>query len=99
MLNDMLDLQMKYARKNPVKTVDLEENNSFRLRVAHVLRGRSLKEFVAEVGLGPQQSLSMSAAEITAFVDEIERQQADSPYAPSAWKPKTFLPSHFTLED
>jgi hypothetical protein len=97
--NDFLDRQMKAARKTPIKTNNLDEDDSFRSRVAHVLRGRSLKEFVAEIGLGPQQSLTMTPEEITNFVALAEARQHDDPYSVGAWQRTTKMPNHFTLED
>jgi len=99
MLEDRLYLQMQHARKFPVKTVDLEENDSFRARVSHVLKGRSLREFVAEIGLGPMQAMGMSAQEIENFTEVAETRLIDDPDAPSVWNRANKIPAHFTIDE
>jgi hypothetical protein len=100
MLNDMLDRQMQHARKNPVKTNDLEADSQYRELIAHVLKpNEKLGEFVARTGLGKMQALGMSKEEITRFVQVAEERENDSPYSPAAWQRTNNLPQHFVLED
>jgi len=98
--NDFLDLQMKSARKTPIKTNDLEADSQYRQLVAHVLKpNEKLAQFIARVGLGRTEAARMSKEEITRFVAVAEERENDSPYSAAAWQRTNNLPQHFTLED
>lgn len=86
-----------FKKSGPIKTIDLNENNAFKSKIAHVLKPQEqLTEFMARTGLGPVQAQSMTAEQITKFVAQSANPENDPNL--SAWSPKR-VPMHFLLED
>jgi|SRR5665213_4287476 len=99
MQNDVLDLQMRYARKNPIKAIDMEADDLFRAQVAHVLHGRTLMQFVAQVGLSRAQAMSMSKEQIACFTADADERESQSDNGSRGYTARAVLPSRFVLED
>jgi hypothetical protein len=93
-LTEMIDR----ALKTPLRTVDPEDNPAFRQKIKHVLLpNERLMEFVARVGLGVAQALTMSEEEITLFVDRAMQRRADDPVEAGGWNRKLEIPKRFSI--
>jgi hypothetical protein len=87
--NGFLDRATKIARRNPLVIADLNSDKEALALFAHVLKGRTLGEFFAAVGLSKAQALRMTAEQIEAFTANAENNALDDPNGPpSAWKAK-----------
>ena len=99
MQNDVLDLQMKFARKNPIRAIDMEDDAAFRAQVSHVLHGRTLMQFVAQVGLSREQAMNMTGEQIACFTADADEREAESDNGSRGYTSRAVLPSRFTLDD
>jgi hypothetical protein len=87
--NGYLDRATKIARRNPLVIADMNADKEALALFAHVLKGRTLGEFFAAVGLSKPQALRMTAKEIEDFTANAENNALDDPNGPpSAWKAK-----------
>ena len=95
----LASLISQYKKTEPIKTLDLDNDDEFRAKVGHVLKpGQHLLEFCAETGLGPIQARTMTAEDIARFCQQAEANAAGDECGPSsAWKPKQ-VPAHFVID-